>query len=84
MFVGYDEKCNPTVLNEFATAAFRFGHSLLKPTFKRMDGKFSEKGPGKHSAIDLLSAYAQYEINALQSSSWPTCSSTQTSFTSAE
>ncbi len=24
---------------------FRFGHSLLKPTFKRMDGKFSSKGP---------------------------------------
>ncbi len=23
----------------------RFGHSLLKPTFKRMDGKYSVKGP---------------------------------------
>ncbi len=42
---GYDEKCNPTILNEFATAAFRFGHSLLKPTFKRMDNKYSEAGP---------------------------------------
>jgi peroxidase len=42
---GYDDKCNPTILNEFATAAFRFGHSLLKPSFKRMDGKFSVKGP---------------------------------------
>ncbi|TRY61661.1 hypothetical protein TCAL_04392 [Tigriopus californicus] len=44
-FHGYDEKCNPTVLNEFASAAFRFGHSLLKPTFKRMDNKYSERGP---------------------------------------
>ena len=43
-FNGYDEKCNPTILNEFATASFRFGHSLLKPTFKRMDNKYSEKG----------------------------------------
>ena len=43
-YQGYDESCNPTILNEFATAAFRFGHSLLKPNFKRMGDDFSERG----------------------------------------
>jgi peroxidase len=30
----YDEECSPDVLNEFATAAFRFGHSLIRDHIK--------------------------------------------------
>jgi hypothetical protein len=34
---GYNPRENPSVTNVFATAAFRFGHSLIKPVVKRLD-----------------------------------------------
>ncbi|KAK4296820.1 hypothetical protein Pmani_030713 [Petrolisthes manimaculis] len=39
----YDPYCNPTVLNECGIA-FRFGHSLLKPSLERMDSVFAKRG----------------------------------------
>ncbi|XP_076680501.1 uncharacterized protein LOC143375379 [Andrena cerasifolii] len=36
-YEGYDPNVNPTVANGFATAAYRFGHSLVQHSFVRFD-----------------------------------------------
>lgn len=36
-YTGYDDKVNPTISNEFATAAMRFGHTLVSPIQFRLD-----------------------------------------------
>lgn len=41
----YSPTCNPSMLNEFATAAYRIGHSLLRPHLPRMDANYKNIDP---------------------------------------
>ena len=38
-YTGYSYDVDPAVPNAFASAAYRFGHSLINPTFARLDKK---------------------------------------------
>ena len=42
-YEGYDPEVDPTIANEFSTAAYRFGHSMLSPTLLLIDDEGQEE-----------------------------------------
>ena len=46
-YTGYSPEVNPTISQAFATAAFRFGHTLINPMLVRLDREFESipEGP---------------------------------------
>ena len=44
-YASYDPTCSATAFNEFAAAAFRFGHSLIRPQLPRMDTRYNGMAP---------------------------------------
>ena len=45
-FDTYDPRINPGVNNAFSTAAYRYGHTLIRPFFDRLDSSYQNTGTG--------------------------------------
>ncbi|CAF0805368.1 unnamed protein product [Brachionus calyciflorus] len=58
---GYDSIINPALSNEFSTAAFRFGHSLIRDKFSRYDSAESQLKPLNFTETVFKSDYA-YDV----------------------
>ena len=55
-YQGYDPTVNPGISNEFSTAAFRFGHTMLSPQLLQIDGE------GTVEEISLKNAFFQPHV----------------------
>ncbi|VDM96570.1 unnamed protein product, partial [Thelazia callipaeda] len=52
-YTGYDGRCDATMTQEMATAAFRFGHTLIRNILPRMNAEYQEKTSG----LDLKASF---------------------------
>ena len=62
-YKGYNNQVNPGIFNEFSTAAYRFGHSMISDTIARRDHDGTESNGGD---IHLRDAF--FNIQILQQS----------------
>jgi hypothetical protein len=66
-YVGYDPQTNPSIMNVFSTAAYRYGHTTINGMLMRMDESKNEMPEGN---ISLKDAYfnptAIAEVNGIE------------------
>ncbi|MEP3478916.1 MAG: peroxidase family protein [Fuerstiella sp.] len=66
-YSGYDSSVNPSIANEFSTAAYRFGHSLLSPELVRLNEDGSVIDDGNLSLSDAFFSPDELTDNGIDS-----------------
>ena len=62
-FAGYDPRINPGIINAFATAAYRYGHTLIRPFFDRLQSNHLPTGTGPLDLVDAFFNPDQFRIS---------------------
>ena len=60
---GFENETDPRIPNSYATAAFRFGHSLIRPDFDRLGPGYKSIDAGPLSLNDSFFNPPQYNIS---------------------
>ena len=60
-YSGYDPQLDPSVPNAFAAAAYRFGHSQIRPEFDRLDESYQPLPSGPLPLVEMFFNPAQYK-----------------------
>lgn len=53
-YLGYNEDVNPGIPNSFSTAAYRYGHTLIRPQFDRLDVNYRSLPIGPLNLVDAF------------------------------
>ena len=62
-YLGYNPEVDPGVPNAFATAAYRYGHSLVRPLFDRLGPNYRPLPIGPVNLVDMFFNPTQFNIS---------------------
>ena len=62
-YIEYDPRINPGVNNAFATAAYRYGHSLIRPFFQRLGSNYDPIAAGPLNLFDIFFNPDQFRLS---------------------